>query len=61
MKVTGRPLSELGLEDARIIDAEGNDIGPLEGFIALPGKTLEESLKASLPEGCTLSISPRAH
>jgi len=61
MKITGRPLSELGLENARIIDAEGNDAGPLEGFIAYPNKTLEESIRAFLPPGYTVSIPPRTH
>lgn len=59
--VQGRPLSELGLEDARIIDASGKDIGPLTGFVVWPGQTVEEAIKAALPPGCSLRHKPRLH
>jgi hypothetical protein len=59
--VRGRPLSELGLDNADVVDDAGNFIRKFEGFIALPGKTLQQSIQESLEPGEHLLIRPRLH
>jgi hypothetical protein len=54
--VTGRSLVELGLDGALIVDADGFVVGPLLGFLGIPGKTIRESLLADLPEGYSIVI-----
>ena len=56
--VNGRPLSDVGLDHAIIIDENGKDVGPVEGFVMLPGKDVCESVMASLPPGYGLRFMP---
>jgi hypothetical protein len=52
----GKPLEELGLDGALIVDGEGFVVGPLLGFLVIPGKTIRESLLADLPDGYSIVI-----
>jgi len=55
--VEGLPLSDLGLDGAIVIDAEtGEELGLFEGFVALPGKSLRESIEAALGPGRDLKL-----
>ncbi len=55
--VNGMPLSDLGLERNVVILADGTRT-KLEGFVCLPGSTIEESIRAALPEGATIYADP---
>lgn len=54
--VTGRPLSEVGLENAEIIHADGRR-EPFTGFVAYPGMTMYEAVKKVIPEGAGMVIA----
>ena len=49
-EVTGYPLREVGLESAVIVNADGTE-EPFPGFVLLTGKSIYESVLASLKPG----------
>lgn len=55
VEIKGRPLSELGLENAVIVTASGSII-PFKGFMVQNGQTIHEAIQASLPDGATLYL-----
>jgi len=59
VEIKGRPLSELGLENAVIVTARGSII-PFEGFMVQNGQTIHDAIQASLPDGATLYVSREA-
>lgn len=55
LKMTGLPLSELGLENAVIRLASGTII-PFEGFALQKGETIVEAIQSCLPEDASLFL-----
>jgi hypothetical protein len=54
VRVTGRPLTELGLEGARVVYPDGTEL-PLLGFVMMPGDTVRSALERSFPN-CKIVI-----
>lgn len=57
LKITieGLPLSELGLDDAVILNTDGS-IEKFKGFFVRGGQEICEAIKESLPVGSTLFL-----
>jgi hypothetical protein len=61
IRMEGTPLDDIGLGGAIIVDkATGEDIGPLEGFMGVPGKSVKESLEEFLGPDRTIRLPRRA-
>lgn len=55
VEVPGQPLSNLGLQCAVVVHADGRR-EPLKGFAVPQGVTIQDALTQSLPEGASLII-----
>lgn len=58
MYYEGRPLSEVGLENAKLILSDGRQV-KFEGFVVRDGQTLMEAILEVIPPGSMLSVAPR--
>jgi hypothetical protein len=56
IKLSGRPLADLGLDGAVIVDAQGNDVGPLMGFAVEEGESMRDAILRTIGDGNSLVI-----